>query len=90
MSGAMAERVFAGKLQRAGFADVWVGGHQPFGIDQAALYPLFTPEVIQVMRETIPADRQDHVAGIDLEKPAEAAPAIRAAKAVRPEGDKLV
>ena len=58
----MAERVFAGKLQRAGFADVWVGGHQPFGIDQAALYPLFTPEVIQVMRETIPADRQDHVA----------------------------
>jgi hypothetical protein len=58
----MAERVFAGKLQRAGFADVWVGGHQPFGIDQASLYPLFTPEVIQVMRETIPADHQDHVA----------------------------
>jgi arsenite methyltransferase len=58
----MAERVFAGKLQRAGFIDIWVGGHQPFGIDQAALYPLFTPEVIQVMRETIPADRQDHVA----------------------------
>jgi hypothetical protein len=48
----MAERVFAGKLQRAGFAELWVGGHQPFGIDQAALYPLFTPEVIQVMRET--------------------------------------
>jgi hypothetical protein len=58
----MAERVFAGKLQRAGFAEVWVGGHQPFGIDQAALYPLFTPEVIQVMRETIPAGHQDHVA----------------------------
>ena len=37
-------------------------GHQPFGIDQAALYPLFTPEVIQVMRDTIPADHQDHVA----------------------------
>ena len=51
----MAERVFAGKLQPAGFVDVWVGGHQPFGIDQAALYPLFTPEVIQVMRQTIPA-----------------------------------
>ena len=39
-----------------------VGGHQPFGIDQAALYPLFTPELIQVMRRTIPADHQDHVA----------------------------
>jgi hypothetical protein len=58
----MAERVFAGKLQRAGFADVWVGGHRPFGIDQATLYPLFTREVIEAMRRTIPADRQDHVA----------------------------
>ncbi|HJU00290.1 MAG TPA: hypothetical protein VJ966_03690 [Actinomycetes bacterium] len=58
----MAERVFAGKLQRAGFVDVWVGRHQPFGIDQAALYPLFTPEVIKVMRDTIPPDHQDHVA----------------------------
>jgi arsenite methyltransferase len=58
----MAERVFAGKLQRAGFADVWVGGHRSFGIDQAALYPLFTPEILQVMRQTIPADRRDHVA----------------------------
>jgi hypothetical protein len=58
----MAERVFAGKLQRAGFADVWVGAHRPFGIDQAALYPLFSADVIQVMRQTIPADQQDHVA----------------------------
>jgi arsenite methyltransferase len=57
----MAERVFAGKLQRAGFADVWVGG-RPFGIAQAALYPLFTPEMIQVMRQAIPAEHQDHVA----------------------------
>ena len=62
MSGAMAERVFAGKLERAGFADIWVGGHRPFGIDQAALYPLFTSEVIEVMRRTIPPGRHDHVA----------------------------
>jgi hypothetical protein len=58
----MAERVFAGKLQRAGFADVWVGGHRPFGIDEAALYPLFTAEVIEVMRRTIRPGHQDHVA----------------------------
>jgi arsenite methyltransferase len=62
VSGAMAERVFAGKLERAGFADIWVGGHRPFGIDQAALYPLFTSEVIEVMRRTIPPGRHDHVA----------------------------
>ena len=58
----MAERVFAGKLERAGFADIWVGGHRPFGIDQAALYPLFSGEVIEVMRRTIPPEHHDHVA----------------------------
>ena len=58
----MAERVFAGKLQTGRIRRRLGRGHRPFGIDQAALYPLFTSEVIQVMRETMPADRQDHVA----------------------------
>jgi hypothetical protein len=58
----MAERVFAGKLERAGFMDVWVGGHRPFGIEEAAMYPLFSREVIEVMRRTIPLEHQDHVA----------------------------
>lgn len=58
----MAERVFAGKLERSGFTGVWVGGHRPFGIAEAAMYPLFTPEVIEVMRRTIPPEHQDHVA----------------------------
>jgi len=58
----MAERVFAGKLERIGFTDVWVGGHRSFGIDEAALYPLFTSDVIEVMRRTIPSDHHDHVA----------------------------
>jgi arsenite methyltransferase len=72
----MAERVFAGKLERAGFADVWVGGHRPFGIDQAALYPLFTSEVIEVMRRTIPPDHQDHVAtGVSRNRRSSSVPA---------------
>jgi arsenite methyltransferase len=58
----MAERVFAGKLERAGFESIWVGGHRPFGIDEAALYPLFTQEHIEVMRRTIPAEHQGQVA----------------------------
>jgi hypothetical protein len=62
VSGALAERVFAEKLQRAGFANVWVGGHRPFGIEDAALMPLFTDEVIKLMRRTISADHQDRVA----------------------------
>jgi hypothetical protein len=62
VSGALAERVFAEKLERAGFVDVWVGGHRPYGIDDAAKYPLFTPELIQIMQRTISPDHQDHVA----------------------------
>ena len=62
MSGALAERVFAEKLERAGFEEVWVGGHQPYGIEDAARYPLFTPELIEVMRKTISPERQAHVA----------------------------
>jgi hypothetical protein len=62
VSGALAERVFAEKLERAGFANVWVGGHRPFGIEDAALLPLFTPEVIELMRRTISVDHQDRVA----------------------------
>jgi hypothetical protein len=60
--GALAERVFAEKLERAGFANVWVGGHRPFGIEDATLMPLFTPEVIELMRRTISVDHQDRVA----------------------------
>jgi hypothetical protein len=62
VSGALAERVFAEKLERAGFEEIWVGGHQAYGIEDAARYPLFTPELIEVMRRTISPDRQDHVA----------------------------
>jgi hypothetical protein len=62
VSGALAERVFAEKLERAGFADIWVGGQQPFGISEAASMPLFTPEILEVMRRTIPPERHDHVA----------------------------
>ncbi len=62
MSGALAERVFAEKLRRAGFVDVWVGGHRPFGIDEAALFPLFTPDVIATMRRTISPEHHDRVA----------------------------
>jgi arsenite methyltransferase len=62
VSGALAERVFAEKLERASFEDVWVGGHRSYGIEDAARYPLFTPELIEVMKRTIPPERQDHVA----------------------------
>ncbi len=62
MAGALAERVFAEKLEKAGFGSVTVGERLPFGIDDVASYPLFTPALIDVMRRTIPADRQGRVA----------------------------
>jgi hypothetical protein len=58
----MAERVFAAKLEKSGFVEVWVGGHRPFGIEEASMYPLFTTEVIDLMRSTIPLEHHHHVA----------------------------
>jgi hypothetical protein len=62
VSGALAERAFAAKIERMGFTDVWIGERVPYGVEEAALYPLFTPEVIDLMRELIPPDRQTSVA----------------------------
>jgi ribosomal protein L19E len=70
----MAERVFAAKLQGVGFENVWVGGHRPSGIEEASYYPLFTEEVIELMRQTLPPERHDHVATgvvVKARKPAE-------------------
>lgn len=71
----MAERVFAAKLQGVGFENVWVGGHRPSGIAEASHYPLFTEEVIELMRKTLPPERHDHVATgvvVKARKPVEA------------------
>ena len=42
--------------------DVWVGGHRPTSIDEASQYPLFTDEVIELMRASLPSEQHDHVA----------------------------
>ncbi len=45
------------KLQKAGFADIQRGEEQPFGLDEASQYPLFTPDLIALMRRVIPPER---------------------------------
>ena len=62
ISGALSERVFARTLERAGLAEVALGERAPFGIDDVALYPLFTQEVLDLMRRLIPQPAQQHVA----------------------------
>jgi len=62
VSGALAEDDFVRKLERAGFSDVEVLSREPLSVDDCALYPLFTDEVIRLMRTLIPAERQSEVA----------------------------
>jgi hypothetical protein len=58
----MAERVFAEKLEKAGFEGVTISERVPFGIDDVAWYPLFTTELVALMRRVIPPERQGAVA----------------------------
>jgi SAM-dependent methyltransferase len=61
ISGALSEDVFATKLRNVGLVDVEMSDRVPFGIDDVALYPLFTAETIERMRELIPAERHGAV-----------------------------
>lgn len=62
VAGALAEGDFQRQLERAGFADVQVVHREPLSIDDCALYPLFSGEVIEMMRRLIPLDRHQKVA----------------------------
>ncbi len=50
------------KLQKIGFTEIQRGEEFLFGVDEAAQYPLFTPELIALMRRLIPPERQATVA----------------------------
>lgn len=62
MSGALAERVFVDKLHAVGLDDVEIVDRRPFGLQEAAQYPLFTAELIGVMRKLLPRRQQGRVA----------------------------
>jgi arsenite methyltransferase len=62
VAGALTERDFVEKLEKAGFGEVEVHHREPVSVDDLALYPLFTTELIGMMRTLIPADRQSAVA----------------------------
>lgn len=58
----MAERVFARKLEKVGFTDVEVFGHRAMSIDDVALFPLYPPQLIALMRQIMPPSQQAEVA----------------------------
>jgi len=62
VSGALAERVFATKMERVGFTNVWIGERIDFSVEDAVNYPLFTDEVVHLMRTLIPPEKQPSVA----------------------------
>jgi arsenite methyltransferase len=62
VAGALTERDFVEKLEKAGFGEVQAHQREPVSVDDLALYPLFTPELIQLMRTLIPPERQAAVA----------------------------
>jgi arsenite methyltransferase len=61
VAGALTERDFVAKLEGAGFVDVEVLERSPMGVDDCALYPLFTPDLLELMRRLIPPERQGEV-----------------------------
>jgi hypothetical protein len=62
VAGALTERDFVEKLEKARFGEIEVHEREPVSVDDLALYPLFTPELIQLMRTLIPLERRSAVA----------------------------
>jgi arsenite methyltransferase len=62
VSGALAERDFVLKLSKAGFTDIEILERTPWAIDDLELSPLFTDDLIELMRRLLPPDRQRAVA----------------------------
>jgi arsenite methyltransferase len=62
VAGALTERDFVTKLKRARFTDVEIVERTPMGVDDCALYPLFTRDVLDLMRTLIPRQRQKTIA----------------------------
>jgi arsenite methyltransferase len=62
VSGALAERVFVKKLENVGFTRIEVIERHPLALADAADYPLFTPDLIELMTELLPPDRHTELA----------------------------
>jgi arsenite methyltransferase len=62
LSGALSERAMYTALRRAGFRTVSIQPLEPFGIEECALYPLFTPVLLDLLRRLVPPDRLDRIA----------------------------
>lgn len=62
LSGALSEIALYKGLRRAGFREVSIVSLSPFGIAECSLYPLFTDELLALLRARLPAERHDRIA----------------------------
>jgi arsenite methyltransferase len=62
IAGAVSERVLRRKLVRAGFTDINVTGRTRFTLDDIGLYPLFTDDIRELLRQLLPHAAQQHIA----------------------------
>jgi arsenite methyltransferase len=62
IAGALSERVFARKLDRAGLADIEIDERSALTLDDIAVYPLFTPDVLALMGRLLSDDAKQHIA----------------------------
>jgi arsenite methyltransferase len=62
VAGALTERDFVAKLEKAGLVEIEVLDRHPMSVDELGLYPLFTDELLELMRTLIPPGRQRRVA----------------------------
>jgi len=60
--GALTERDFARKLERAGFGQIEIVDRRPQAIDDLALYPLFPAELLHLMRTYIHPGKHARIA----------------------------
>jgi arsenite methyltransferase len=64
VAGALTARDFVTKLEKAGFRDIGIVSRESIGIDRLGLYPLFTAELLDLMRRLIPSGRQADASAI--------------------------
>ncbi|MES2209109.1 MAG: methyltransferase domain-containing protein [Chloroflexota bacterium] len=62
LSGALSEVALYKGLRRAGFRDVAIEPLGNFGIEECALYPLFSDEILDLLRALVPPERHGRIA----------------------------
>ena len=62
LSGALSEMALYKGLRRAGFRQVAIHPINRFGIAECALYPLFTEDLLALLRRVVPDDRHEQIA----------------------------